>query len=251
MIRNPWLVCLSLALLVTVSISTSEKNTNGSRILHNIHGLLQSAIKWYRNENTIVEGRTTTDFSTMLNETSEIEFNDKPIELDGSLVLDASISFSISRRAAKHDTAVRDERQGVCTCTIVAPATTCTITCTTYETRCGQTCTVYTVFSATRRTINIAAVLTTTIVTETTGIRYGPGCPGVPCVTLSTTTTTTVTTYPFSPSPAVLAVVASFAFGIGIGTSVTPTSVVENGLAGISTFGPSVRLYYWQRDACK
>ena len=237
MVRNRWLIVMSLTILATVSINSSERNANG--LLHNFQGLFQSAIKWYLNDNTrSVQGVRTRDLSTVLKETSIIKFDEKPIDLDGSLDPHALTPSSISRRAVKHS-AVRDERQNGCTCQVVAPAINCSVTCTSFEIRCGLTCTVYSYYTCTHFFTN--GVLS--LVQDSFEVDYGPDCPGLPCVTLSTTTTTTttttLTTCPFPAASAVLVAVAGIAVGVGIGISATPTSViVGNDLVDISTIEP-------------
>ena len=158
MVRNRWLIVMSLTILATVSINSSERNANG--LLHNFQGLFQSAIKWYLNDNT---------------------------------------------RSV----------QGV------------------------RTCTVYSYYTCTHFFTN--GVLS--LVQDSFEVDYGPDCPGLPCVTLSTTTTTTttttLTTCPFPAASAVLVAVAGIAVGVGIGISATPTSViVGNDLVDISTIEP-------------
>ena len=242
MIRNRWVVFVSFTILATISIGTRAHNAN--RLLQHFQGLLQSAIKWYLNDDTqSVQGARTRDLNTVLKETKRIKFDEEPIELNGSLVPYALITSSISRHAVKHS-AVRDERQNGCTCQVVDPATTCSVTCTSYETRCGQTCTVYSYYSCTH--FFTYGVLS--LIQDSLEVDYGPDCPGLPCVTRTTISTTTV--YSVSTSvetcstsysivdPDVLVVVAGIAVGVGIGISATPTTVVGNELVALSTIEP-------------
>ena len=244
MIRNRWVVFVSFTILATISIGTRAHNTNS--LLQHFQGLLKSANTLIHKDNAqIVQDATTSkDMIAVLKETKGIEFDEKPIELDGSLVPVASIPFNIPRSTSQHSE-VRDKRQGACTCTIDLASIdlTCTITCSSTETRCGQTCTITTIFTD-------ALDSFTGISYQNTEVSYGPDCPGLPCVTLTTISTTTVYSVstsvetcsisylvPFAPT--VLRAVAGLAVGIGIGISITPTPVVENELVDISTIEPA------------
>ena len=228
------IVFVFLTILATVSISTSERYTNG--LLHNVKGLFQSAInKWYQNDITqIIPGREIKNFTAALKKTLETEFHEKSNELDELPAVSVPLNISHqSASASDQHSAARDERQGACTCTVGGPASfvpnTCTITCLSYETRCGQTCTVTTVFTASSVLVLIQSnpiIITETVVTQTTSISYDAGCPGLPCASTSV--------YCVYGPGILVGVVAGFAAGIGAGIGIKAESVVEN-VVDIST----------------